>query len=82
MNSMQYKSELALVRSQSVDITNFEDKINEFREGFARNYNLASRKFQTAIDGIDKTINQLQKTKEGLLSSENNLRLATIKPKT
>jgi len=79
---MQYKSELALVRSQSVDITNFEDKINEFREGFARNYNLASRKFQTAIDGIDKTINQLQKTKEGLLSSENNLRLATIKPKT
>jgi len=79
MNSVKYKSELALVKSQSVDITNFEDKINEFREGFARNYDLASRKFNTAIDGIDKTINQLQKTKEALLSSENNLRLANNK---
>ena len=79
MNSLEYKSELALVKSQSVDINNFEDKINEFRDGFARNYDLASRKFKTAIEGIDKTIIQLQKTKDALLSSENNLRLANNK---
>lgn len=79
MNSMQYKSELALVRSQNIDITNFEDKINKFKDGFARNYDLASRKFKDAIDGIDKTIKELQKTKEALLSSENNLRLANEK---
>jgi len=79
MNSMQYKAELSLIRSQNLDITNFEDKINSFKEGFARNYELASRKFKKAIDEIDKTITHLQKTKEALLSSENNLRLANNK---
>jgi hypothetical protein len=79
MNSMKYKSELALIRNQNIDITNFEDNINAFKEGFARNYELASRKFKTAIDEIDKTIDHLQKTKEALLSSENNLRLANNK---
>lgn len=79
MNSLQYKAELALVRNQNIDITNFEEKINQFKEGFARNYDLASRKFQTAIDEIDKTIIHLQKTKEALLSSDNNLRLANQK---
>jgi hypothetical protein len=79
MNSMKYKSELALIRNQNIDITNFEDNINSFKEGFARNYELASRKFKTAIDEIDKTIDHLQKTKEALLSSENNLRLANNK---
>ena len=79
MNSMQYKAELALVRNQNIDITNFEEKINTFKEGFARNYDLASRKFKLAIDEIDKTIDHLQKTKEALLSSDNNLRLANQK---
>lgn len=79
LNSMQYKAELAKVRAQSIDVTNFEDKINKFKEGFAKNFDLASRKFQDAIEGIDKTISQLQKTKEALLSSENNLRLANQK---
>jgi len=76
INSLKYKAELALIRSQNVDITNFEDNINKFKEGFAKNYDLASNKFKTAIEEIDKTINHLQKTKEALLSSENNLRLA------
>ena len=79
LNSIQYKAELALVRSQNIDITNFEEKMNKFKEGFARNYDLASRKFKDAIDGIDKTIRELQKTKDALLSSENNLRLANEK---
>jgi len=79
MNSIQYKAELALVRSQNIDITNFEEKMNAFKEGFARNYDLASRKFKDAIDGIDKTIKELEKTKLALLSSENNLRLANDK---
>jgi hypothetical protein len=79
MTSMQYKSELALVKSQNIDITNFEDKMNTFKEGFARNYELASRKFKDAIEGIDKTIKELEKTKAALLSSENNLRLANEK---
>ena len=79
MNSLQYKAELALVRNQNVDITNFEEKIHSFKEGFARNYELASRKFKTAIDEIDKTIDHLQKTKDALLSSDNNLRLANQK---
>jgi hypothetical protein len=79
MSSMQYKSELALVRSQNIDITHFEDKMNKFKEGFARNYDLASRKFNEAIEGIDKTIKELEKTKAALLSSENNLRLANEK---
>lgn len=79
MNSMQYKAELAMVKSQNIDITNFEEKMNKFKEGFARNYDLASRKFKEAIDGIDKTIKELEKTKAALLSSENNLRLANEK---
>ncbi len=79
MNSMRYKSELALVRSQNIDITDFEEKMNKFKEGFAKNYDLASRKFKEAIDGIDKTIKELEKTKLALLSSENNLRLANDK---
>lgn len=79
MNSIQYKAELALVRNQNIDITNFEEKINSFKEGFARNYELASRKFKTAIEEIDKTIDHLQKTKDALLSSDNNLRLANQK---
>ncbi|HEU4966756.1 MAG TPA: DUF2130 domain-containing protein [Candidatus Saccharimonadales bacterium] len=79
LNSLKYKSELALVKAQNIDITNFEDNINAFKEGFARNYELASRKFKTAIDEIDKTIDHLQKTKDALLSSENNLRLANNK---
>lgn len=79
LNSMKYKAELSLIRNQNVDITDFEDKISSFKEGFARNYDLASRKFKTAIDEIDKTISHLQKTKDALLSSENNLRLANNK---
>ncbi|MFN3641085.1 MAG: DUF2130 domain-containing protein, partial [Flavobacterium sp.] len=79
MNSLKYKAELALVRNQNVDITNFEEKINTFKEGFARNYELASKKFKIAIDEIDKTIDHLQKTKDALLSSDNNLRLANQK---
>ncbi len=79
MNSMQYKAELALVRNQNIDITNFEERINTFKEGFARNYELANRRFKEAIDEIDKTILHLQKTKDALLSSDNNLRLANQK---
>ena len=78
-NAMEYKSELALVRAQNIDVAGFEERIEEFKEGFARNYNLASKKFKTAIEEIDKTIDHLQKTKETLLSSENNLRLANNK---
>lgn len=79
MNSLQYKAELAAVRNQNIDISNFEEKINTFKEGFARNYNLASKKFHEAIESIDKSMAQLQKTKDALLSSENNLRLANEK---
>jgi len=79
LNSMEYKAELAVVKNQNVDITNFEDKMNAFKDGFAKNYDLASRKFKTAIDEIDKTMKNLQKTKDALLSSENNLRLANNK---
>ena len=79
MKSLQYKSELNVMRNQNIDITNFEEKINDFKQGFARNYELASRQFKTAIDEIDKTINHMQKTKEALLSSVNNLRLANNK---
>ena len=79
LNSLQYKQELALVRSQNIDISNFEESMNDFKEKFSRNYELASKKFKTAIEEIDKTIDHLQKTKEALLSSENNLRLANSK---
>jgi len=78
-NSLKYKTELALVKAQHIDITNFENELNEFKTGFARNYELASKKFKTAIDEIDKTIEHLQKTKDALLGSENNLRLANNK---
>lgn len=79
LNSLTYKQELALVRQQNIDVTNFEEKLLGFQEGFARNYELASRKFGIAIDEIDATIKHLQKVKENLLSSENNLRLANDK---
>jgi len=79
MNSMKFKTELALVKSQNVDITSFEENINAFKIGFAKNYDLASRQFKTAIEEIDKTIDHLQKTKDALLSSVNNLRLANNK---
>ena len=79
MNSLIYKQQLSLIRSQNIDITNFEEKINTFKEGFARNYVLTNRKLNDAIDGIDKTIKELEKTKAALLSSENNLRLANQK---
>ena len=79
MNSLQYKAELNLVKDQNIDITDFEAKISKFKEGFAKNYDLASRRFKEAIDGIDKTIKELEKTKNALLASENNLRLANDK---
>jgi hypothetical protein len=79
MNSMQYKAELSLIRNQNIDITNFEENINAFKAGFAKNYDLASRQFKTAIDEIDKTMDHLQKTKDALLASVNNLRLANNK---
>jgi len=78
-NSLSYKAELARVREQNLDITNFEEELDAFKLGFARNYELASKKFKIAIDEIDKTIDHLQKTKDALLGSENNLRLANNK---
>ena len=78
-NSLKYKIELALVKEQNIDITNFEHELEAFKTGFARNYELASKKFKTAIEEIDKTIDHLQKTKDALLGSENNLRLANNK---
>jgi hypothetical protein len=78
-NSLKYKTELALVKEQHIDITNFEKKLDSFKTDFAGNYERASKKFKTAIDEIDKTIDHLNKTKEALLSSENNLRLANNK---
>ena len=79
MNALAYKQELELVRQQNIDVTEFEEKLLGFQEGFNRNYDLASRKFQTAIDEIDTTIRHLQKVKDNLISSENNLRLANDK---
>ena len=79
MKSLEYKTELAVVKAQNIDITNFEENLEKFKEGFGRNYDLASRKFQTAIDEIDKSINHLQKTKDALLGVNNNLRLANDK---
>ena len=79
LKSLETKRELALVRNQNIDVTNFEREMNEFKDKFGRNYRLASEKFQTAIDEIDKTIDHLVKTKNALLSSENNLRLANDK---
>ena len=79
MNSLQYKSVLALVRAQNIDITNFENELDTFKNAFAKNYDLASRRFQTAIEEIDKSIDHLQKTKEALLGTDRNLRLANDK---
>ncbi|ARV06103.1 hypothetical protein BTO04_05020 [Polaribacter sp. SA4-10] len=79
MKSLEYKAELSIMKNQNIDITNFEDKIDDFKTGFARNYDLASRQFKTAMDEIDKTIDHLQKTKDALLASVNNLRLANNK---
>ena len=79
LNSLKYKTELALVREQNIDITNFETELNAFKTAFGRNYDLASKKFTTAIAEIDKSISHLQKTKEALLSTDRNLRLANDK---
>ena len=79
MKSLAYKTELALVKAQNVDITNFEAELESFKTAFGRNYELASRRFQTAIDEIDKSIEHLQKTKEALLGTDRNLRLANDK---
>jgi len=79
LNSLAYKQELAVIKNQNIDISNFENEMNEFKEKFSKNFRLASEKFQKAIEEIDKTIEHLQKTKEALLSSENNLRLANNK---
>ncbi|MBM5646785.1 DUF2130 domain-containing protein [Burkholderia pseudomallei] len=79
MNSLKYKSELALVKAQNIDITNFETELESFKTAFGKNYELASRRFQTAIDEIDKSIDHLQKTKEALLGTDRNLRLANDK---
>jgi hypothetical protein len=79
MSSLQYKSELALVKAQNIDVTNFEDDLEQFKTAFGKNYDIASRKFQTAIDEIDKSISHLQKTKEALLGTDRNLRLANDK---
>lgn len=78
-NSLKYKNELALVRAQNIDITNFENELEGFKAAFGKNYELASRRFQTAIDEIDKSIDHLQKTKEALLGTDRNLRLANDK---
>ena len=79
MNSLKYKSELALVKAQNIEITNFETELETFKDAFAKNYDLASKRFQTAIDEIDKSIDHLQKTKEALLGTDRNLRLANDK---
>ena len=79
MNTIEFKNQLALVREQNIDVTNFETELEDFKTGFSRNYDLAKRQFSSAIDQIDKSIKSLQKTKEDLLSSENNLRLANNK---
>ena len=79
INSLKYKKQLIEVKNTNIDISHFEDNINDFKQAFSRNYKLASDKFNKAIEEIDKTIDHLQKTKEALLSSENNLRLANNK---
>ena len=79
LKALNYKKELEVIKNQNIDISHFEDNMNKFKEGFGRNYRLASERFKKAIEEIDKTINMLQKTKEDLLNSENNLRLANDK---
>ena len=79
LKSLEYKAELALVKSQNIDVTHFEDDLEAFKNAFSRNYDLASRRFQTAIDEIDKSIDHLQKTKDALMGADRNLRLANDK---
>ena len=79
MNALKYKTELAIVKAQNIDITNFESELDSFKNAFSKNYDLASRKFQTAIDEIDKSIDHLQKTRDALVSTDRNLRLANDK---
>jgi hypothetical protein len=79
LNSLQYRTELELVKAQNIDVTNFEERLNQFKNGFSRNYQLASDKFHSAIKDIDKSIAALMKVKENLIGSENNLRLANDK---
>ena len=79
LNSLKYKSELALVRSQNIDVTNFESQLDDFRDSFGRSYRLASERFSDAVANIDKSIAQLQKTKENLLKSEDHYRIANSK---
>lgn len=79
MNALKYKAELAVIKAQNIDITHFEDQLEAFKSAFGKNYDLASRRFQTAIDEIDKSIDHLQKTKEALLGADRNLRLANDK---
>ena len=79
LSSLQYRKELALVRLQNIDVTNFEDQLADFKDKFGRNYRIASQKFQKAIEEIDKSIDHLQKIKDNLIGSENQLRLANDK---
>ena len=79
MNSLEYKSQLAVVKAQNIDITNFEAELDSFKSGFAKNFDIASRRFQTAIDEIDKSIDHLKKTKEALEGADRNLRIANDK---
>ena len=79
LNSMKYKTELALIKEQNIDITNFETNLDNFKAQFGRNYELASKKFSTAIAEIDKSISHLQKTKDALISTDRNLRIANDK---
>lgn len=79
LNSLKYKAELALIKTQNIDIANFEDELNEFKDAFGKNYDLASKRFQTAIEEIDKSIDHLQKTKDALMGTDRNLRLANDK---
>ena len=79
LKSIEYKAELALIKAQNIDVTNFEEDLESFKSAFGRNYDLASRRFQTAIDEIDKSIDHLQKTKDALMGADRNLRLANDK---
>lgn len=79
MNALKYRTELALVKAQNIDVANFESELDAFKTGFAKNYDLASRRFQTAIDEIDKSIDHLQKTRDALVGADRNLRLANDK---
>ena len=79
LNTLSYKKQLELLHEENIDITNFEENLEKFKDDFGRNYNLASKKFKTAIEEIDKTIDHLQKTKDALLSSDKNLRIANEK---